>query len=259
EARLDPVRGDGDGGALEDLLGRGADAEPPLQRGRGVREGAGQEVGGRDRAAPVGEEILRDAGGVTVHHQAHQRRRGVGIDLHVVDEQSAGTQVVGALQLLVGAVAAAVERGEELAEGGRIGAHRGTRRVRGERGGLEHASGEGGGRAAPAARSAQLSLSTSCRTSSAWKVSERRCFPVPGVRIPRATSVSTARWAATRETPRRSATKAAVTTGCSRSTGSSRRAEESARRPAAFSTRAASRVRTSYWMRCSVLPASSAT
>ena len=124
EARLDPVLGEGDGGALEHLLARGADVDPlPGVRG-GLGERPRQEVGGRDASAPVGQQVLREARRGPVHDQAHERGRRKGVGLHVVDHEPARSQVVVAAQLLVGAVAAAVDRGEELGEAGGVGGHR---------------------------------------------------------------------------------------------------------------------------------------
>ena len=72
----------------------------------------------------VREEVLREARRGPVHDQAHQRGRREGVGLHVVDHEPARSQVVAAAQLLVGAVAAAVDRGEELGEAGGVGGHR---------------------------------------------------------------------------------------------------------------------------------------
>src|SRR5699024_6767669 len=79
----------------------------------------GQEIGGRDAPAMIVQEVLRDPGGGPVDHQTHQGGRGEGVDLHVVDEQAARTQAVGAPQLLVGTVAAPLDRGEDP---GQVGA-----------------------------------------------------------------------------------------------------------------------------------------
>src|SRR5699024_10851960 len=123
DACFDPRLGDGDAGALEDLLARGPDADLLADRCCGGRDGAGQEIGGRDAAAMIREEILRDRGGGAAHDQAHQRRRGEGIDLHVIDHQAPRPQVVGALQLLVGPVAASLDRREDPVQGGRVRGH----------------------------------------------------------------------------------------------------------------------------------------
>ena len=106
EPRFDALRREGDVGALEHLLARGTGADPLPQLRGGAGDGAGQEVRGRDAASVIGEQILRQVGVGPIDDDPHQGRRGVGVDLHVIDHETAHAQVVAAPQLLVDAVAA---------------------------------------------------------------------------------------------------------------------------------------------------------
>ena len=131
DAGLEVGLADDDAGAFQHLLPGAADADAPragcggTQASGGLGESASEEVGGRGASARGVDEVLGDLGGVAVHDHAHQRRRGVGVDLHVVHQQPGGAEavcveVVPAAQLLVPGVSPSVQGDESLLQGAAV-------------------------------------------------------------------------------------------------------------------------------------------
>ena len=111
------------GGALEDLLARALDrdatgvlAAARAQVPGGPGELPGEEVPGGHAGVPGGDQLAGDPGVEQGEPDPGQGRRGVRVRLHPVHDQLRITQPPRALELLVGAVAAAVQAAEGLGE-----------------------------------------------------------------------------------------------------------------------------------------------
>ena len=103
-------------GQFQDLLLRALDEDPAgvlpaagPQLPGGMGEATGQEVPGRDPHLPGAQEFPRDAGVREGNAQPRERRRGVRVRLHPVQDQFHIAQPPRIPQLLVGAVAVAVQ------------------------------------------------------------------------------------------------------------------------------------------------------
>ncbi len=124
QTRLEPGVVDDDVRPLEDLLAgmSEVDRAPMLLPQHGIA-GPQEEVGGSDPVEAIGREVGRETGVGAVDAHPHLRGGGEGIDLDPIDGERDRSEPVLPGDLLVVAVASAVETVERLSERGPLRTH----------------------------------------------------------------------------------------------------------------------------------------